>query len=241
MNKPGTGAYLPPPKLVEHEGILVVRDDLIQGGTKCRALPVLFEPGIYEYVYASPVQGYAQVALGYCARRYGKKATVFCARRRVRHPRTLEAIQAGASIVEVAPAGYLSVVQARAKTYCEEVGAKLLPFGLDVPAIRTRLTEVARSLKIAPRQVWTVAGSGTLSRALQDAWPAADFFAVQVGHAPDVGRARLLKAPERFEDGPRGPQPPFPACHNYDAKAWRFIVEQAALGALGALFWNVAG
>src|SRR6266446_9775283 len=108
---------LPDPKIVKHEGILVVRDDLIQGGTKARVLPLLFNDIDVEYVYASPVQGYAQVALAYCARTYGKRATVFCAKRKDRHPRTLEAMAAGATIFEVFP-GYLSVVQKRARDYC---------------------------------------------------------------------------------------------------------------------------
>jgi hypothetical protein len=82
-----------------------------------------------------------------------------------------------------------------------------------------------------------VAGSGTLTRALQAAWPGARFHAVRVGKPPDVGRARLYEAPEPFERDASLP-PPFPSCSNYDAKAWRFLAEHARPG---ALFWNVAG
>ena len=88
------------PKIVEHSGILVVRDDLMPGGTKARVLPALFDSHT-EYVYASPVQGYAQVALAYCAKAHSKRATIFCAARKQRHPRTVEAARAGARIVEV--------------------------------------------------------------------------------------------------------------------------------------------
>jgi hypothetical protein len=95
---------------------------------------------------------------------------------------------------------------------------------------------VARRLFVQPPQVWSVAGSGVLTRALQRVWPEAEFHAVQIGHAPDVGRAILHRAPERFEDDAKLP-PPFPSCSNYDAKAWRFIAEHAAPD---SLFWNVA-
>jgi hypothetical protein len=81
-----------------------------------------------------------------------------------------------------------------------------------------------------------VAGSGTLTRALQRAWPHAAFHAVRIGSAPDAGRATLHMAPEPFERDAKQP-PPFPSCGNYDAKAWRFILRHATPG---ALFWNVA-
>jgi hypothetical protein len=81
-----------------------------------------------------------------------------------------------------------------------------------------------------------VAGSGALSRALQEAWPSAAHRAVRIGFPPDPGEALLLEAPEPF-DQPAELPPPFPSCANYDAKAWRFLAEQAAPG---ALFWNVA-
>jgi len=225
---------LPEPTIAEHGGVLVVRDDLLPGGTKRRALPVLLGAAS-EYVYASPVYGYAQVALAHVAREAGKRATIFCAQRGRRHARTEEAVAAGARIVEV-PYGYLSVVRARARAYCAVTGAQLLPFGLDTPAFLDALAAVARRLPVRPREVWCVAGSGVLTRALQRAWPAARFFAVQVGAVPAAGAAAVLIAPERFEGDAREP-PPFPSCSNYDAKAWRFVRRQAAPG---ALFWNVA-
>ena len=75
-----------------------------------------------------------------------------------------------------------------------------------------------------------------LTRALQLAWPGARFFAVQVGAVPNGGRAKIIKAPERFEQDAKL-RPPFPSCSNFDAKAWRFVRQRAAPA---ALFWNVA-
>jgi hypothetical protein len=223
------------PILIEQDGLLVVRDDLYPGGTKARILPRLFRADVAEYVYASPAQGYAQVALAYAAKACGKRATIFVAQRAVLHPRTAEAEAAGARIVQV-PVGYLTVVSARARAYCAVSGATLLPFGLDTPEFARGLCDLARTLPIVPREVWTVAGSGALTRALQAAWPKAAFVAIRVGAACEVGRARLLQAPEAF-DRPAQHPPPFPSCTNYDAKAWRFLQTQARPG---ALFWNVA-
>lgn len=135
----------PEPVIETHEGIIVVRDDLIAGGTKVRALPVLFN-GAEEYVYASPVYGYAQIALAHCAASHGKKALIFCARRKEKHPRTLEAYNAGANVFQV-DCGYMSVVKAKAKEYCRQSGACLLPFGLDNPAFINALSAVAARLQ----------------------------------------------------------------------------------------------
>lgn len=224
---------LPAPVIVRYGDIDVVRDDLIPGGTKIRALIL---SGADEFVYASPAAGYAQVALAIAAAGAGKRATVFVAQRRVMHARTREAQAAGAKIVQV-PCGYMNVVTARAKEYCARTGARLMPFGFDTPDFIARLSAVARALPITPREVWTVAGSGVLSRALQAAWPGAEFHAVRIGAVPKAGRAHVVDAPEKFERDAKHP-PPFPSCGNYDAKAWQFIQARAKPG---ALFWNVAG
>jgi hypothetical protein len=68
------GSTEPTPLIVEHEGVLVVRDDLFPGGTKARLLGTLFK-GVDEVVYASPAQGGGQTALATVARRLGKRAT----------------------------------------------------------------------------------------------------------------------------------------------------------------------
>jgi hypothetical protein len=225
---------MPGPVIAEAGGIMVVRDDLIAGGTKRRVLDTLLV-GAEEFVYATAAYGYAQVALAYACAAAGKRATVFTAKRAVPHARTLEARAAGAKVVMV-PHGYLSNVQAKARAYAQAVGAALLPFGFDTPAFVDALAAVAASLPVQPREAWTVAGSGTLTRALQRAWPHAAFHAVRIGSAPDAGRATLHMAPEPFERDAKQP-PPFPSCGNYDAKAWRFILRHATPG---ALFWNVA-
>ena len=225
---------LPAPVVDRVGSLLVVRDDLIPGGTKRRVVDRLIA-GSAEVVYASPAYGYAQVALAHAGRATGTRVTIFTAARREWHPRTREAVAAGARVVGV-PFGYLSNVQAKAKAYAAQTGALLLPFGFDTPAFVAALADVARSLPVSLAEVWCVAGSGTMARALQAAWPAARCYAVQVGKPPNAGRATVVKAPEPFERDAAEP-PPFPSTSNFDAKAWRFVSRQASPG---ALFWNVA-
>lgn len=227
---------LPIPVVEEHNGFVVVRDDLLPGGTKMRAILALMQGQTKdEFVYASPAQGYAQLALAHCARLLGKKATVFTAARKVPHPLTQAAADAGAFIVPV-PCGYLTVVQARARTYAAERGAHLVPFGVDAVASMEAITQAAGSIALEPKEVWTVAGSGVLTRALQRAWPQAKFVAVVVGREGcDTGSARRIVHPLPFERSAKV-MPPFPSASNYDAKAWEYLCVE---GKAGAVFWNV--
>lgn len=224
------------PEITKQDGFYIVRDDKFPGGTKARVLPeILTELGAEEFVYASPAYGYAQIALAFSAQERGKAATVFVAKRKELHPWTRQAKDAGAKIVQV-PFGYLSNVQAKARAYAEQAGAYYLPFGFDFPKFQARLSFLAERLDVQPQEVWSVAGSGTLTRALQQAWPDAQFSAVRIGAVPDAGGADVISAPEKFEQNAKV-KPPFPSCANYDAKAWQFIKGRAKPG---ALFWNVA-
>lgn len=226
-----------PLSVQDYNGIQVVRDDLMPGGTKARVIHKLFDDLHTEYVYASPVQGYAQVALAFAAKEHGKLATIFCAERSQKHRLTLLAESAGARMRYVGPPAFLKVCQSRAAKYAEETGAKLLPFGLHDPVFIDALADIARVIQPAPKEVWSVAASGTLTAALQLAWPDAVVHAVRIGAIRDVGRAHIWTAPEKFEQDAKF-NAPFPSCANYDRKAWRFILEHATPG---ALFWNVAG
>jgi hypothetical protein len=221
-------------------GVFVVRDDLITGGTKrCYADRLI--RGHSEVVYATPAYGGAQIAIAHAARECGAMATLFVAKRSKPHPRTLEAFKAGAKVVQV-PNGYLSNVQAKAKAYAEASGAYLLPFGLETPlafeAISERAAKVASVVGMLD-EVWSVAGSGVLTRGLQRGFDSRAFYVVQVGRGlkpEDIGKAKVLECPLPFEEDAKV-LPPFPSCSNYDAKGWEPFNR---LGTGRRLFWNVA-
>jgi hypothetical protein len=237
--------YIPDPVITLHDGIAVVRDDLLEGGTKLRLATALFEayPHINEWCYGGGVAfGYAQIALAIACKEHGKKFTMWLARRKELHPYTKKAVEEGANLIEV-KMGMLTVTKARAREYAAEKKDRMeIPMGLDVPVCIEELERVARSLHYHPKEVWTVAASGTLTRGLQRAWPDAKFYAVQVGHKltqEEVGRAELLVSPLKFQQYPKKQDmPPFPCVANYEGKAWKFIKERASEG---ALFWNVGG
>jgi threonine dehydratase len=227
------------PVVSEHEGLLVVRDDLYPGGTKARFIAGLFEDA-REVVYATPAEGGAQTALAECARQAGKRLTLFVARRARPHPRTLMAKRLGAVIVQVAP-GYLKVVQARAAAYAAEKGALLAPFGIDTPEAVAGIAAAARATGIEPDEVWCAAGSGVLARGLAAAWPRARRRAVQIGREvkpAEVAGAEIFVHPLKFGQACKEAMP-FPSDPYYDAKAWQTAKARHEAGLV--LFWNVTG
>lgn len=227
------------PQVIEHDGVLVVRDDLFPGGTKARFLPLLFE-NADEVVYASAAEGGAQTALATVAAQLGKRATIFVARRAQPHPRALMAKRLGAKVMQVSP-GYLSTVQARAREYSRQTGARLAPFGVDMPEALAAIAEAARSIEIEPDEVWCASGSGVLARGLASAWPNARRHVVQVGRtltANEVAGATIHVYPLPFGREAKT-KPPFPSDPHYDAKAWEQCTSRRGLDRV--LFWNVAG
>jgi len=229
------------PVIEEHRGFMVVRDDLLDGGSKMRFADYLIksEPEIEEWVYgSSPATGYAQISLSCLCRKYGKKAVIFMADRawdRL-HKYQLSAIENGA-IMNFVPNGMLSVTEKRARDYVAESpnSRRLLPIGFDHPSVVASIGRVAGNMDISPREVWTVGSSGTLTRGLQQAWPDASFHCVAVGHKGDYGRAKVYRCEIPFNKEAKV-KPPFPSAPTYDAKVWEFMKQYASPG---ALFWNV--
>lgn len=224
-----------PYEITRGRTIYVVRDDLIPGGTKQRVVRKLVKAG-QEYVFPATAYGYAQVALAYACEEKGARCTLFIAeRKRALHPLTQQAVDHGAEL-HMVKGGVTNIVIAAAKRYGAETGATVFPLGFGTPEFIRGFADLARSLNLAPEQVWCAAGSGSLCRALQIAWPSADFRAVQYGMHTDAYRAKVYIAPEKYDMDAEAP-PPFPSCTYSDAKVWRFVLKYARDG---ALMWNVA-
>lgn len=235
----------PPPVLEVYDGITVVRDDLLEGGSKVRFIDYLIRNSpTKEFVYGGcPATGYAQMCLPIVTGKYGKMATLFMAERSILklHPYQRLALEFGANIKWV-PNGMLNVTLARARQYYEQdtTNRYLLPLGLEHPTVLASIVKVARSLKVEPTEIWCVGSSGTLTRGLQMAFPDVPAFVVQVGHhmtLRESGRAKVIISDLPFNKPVRDKDmPPFPSAPTYDAKGWKYVKQFAKKG---ALFWNV--
>jgi hypothetical protein len=177
-------------KYENQTGMYVLRDDLLPGGTKSILLDSILKRGatppseINEFIYASPCYGGFQIALSIFCKNNNKKATIFCAERKIRHPNTEICIQNGANVIEV-PYGYLSVVEKRSREYVRDstlqknseggvLGEPLVPlkiaFGANSPEtiniIASRAKRVIETFSeiygTPPHEIWCAVGSGTL-------------------------------------------------------------------------------
>ena len=234
----------PPPVLKEHEGFIVVRDDLLGPGSKVRFLDYLVSKSSEkEFVFGGcPATGYAQISLPALTNKYGKSTHLFMAKRDpAKYTEYQKRGMALGANYHWVPDGMLNVTKARAREYVEADPSNriLMNLGLCDPTAIACIAKVAQSLPIdEPKEFWTVGSSGTLNRGLQLAWPNAVAHVVQVGHSmskEEVGRAILWKCPLAF-DKPTKEPPPFPSALTYDAKCWGFMKVHAKPG---ALMWNV--
>lgn len=229
------------PVTVERHGrFYVVRDDLLPGGTKQRSLDAL-TVGHRELVYAGPPWGMAALCLARIGKRTGQKVTLFYAARAGLCARQMLAKDAGARIELVRP-GYLTVVRARAREYCNQTGATLIAWGGGHDSRPYIAAAAKEALRQSPdvTEVWCAAGSGTLAQSLRHGFGGRPVHVVEVGHSLTAeereGLASVRKHPLEFEQRTTATVP-FPSCRHYDAKAWE-IAQRYAKGV--PLFWNVA-
>lgn len=248
------------PEVTEHDGILVVRDDLIHGGTKMRYIKAIVnsiadDPERQEVVFAGPAQGALPLALTLS---FGERVTLWYPQRKVLTPRQRETLIHGARhIYSKVPAVRPSWVKKRALSYCEEEGALCIRWSLSYPEVVAAIAKVCR--KVAeehgePDHVVCAGGGGTLTRGLCKGFPNSAVHSIGIGRnmlRHEVGRAIIHPPPAYTMDTPCKTTPPFSCDRYYDAKAWEYLIENlSALHTLGKdnkpsgtksriLFWNV--
>jgi hypothetical protein len=232
-------------KLEDGRVIHVVRDDLIDGGSKVRFVDFMIRNlEEKEVVFGGcPATGYAQMALPLVCKKYGKKATLFMAKRDPSKYTEYQkkALKFGANI-EWVNMGMLTVTLSRARKYYEadKNNRFNLPLGLEHPSVVESIVKVCRNLDIKPTEIWSVGSSGTINRGMQNAWPDIPSNVIQVGHnmtEREIGRSKLYKSEYKFDKKVKDEEmPPFPSAPTYDAKGWKFVSQYAKDG---SIFWNV--
>lgn len=237
----------PEPVIEKYGNKFVVRDDLLEYGSKIRFVDKFIRDTPHDEIVfgSSPATGYAQISLPAVSQLYGKKTVLFMAKRNPEnyHEYQKRGMALGADYRWV-NMGMLSVTQSRARKYVEENPKKRVqfPIGLEHPTVIASIIKVARKYidvtKIS--EIWSVGSSGTLNRGLQLAFPDMPINVVSVGHTMskrEIGRAVYFRSEYAFDKPVKESElPPFPSAPTYDAKAWKFVEE---FGKPNALFWNV--
>lgn len=236
----------------DHEGFLVVRDDLLGYGSKARFVDYMIRTmPEQEIVFgACPATGYAQISLPVVAQRYGKSVHLFMAYREPQNYTDFQkrGIALGAHYHWVRD-GMLNVTKARAREYqqLDPSSRVILPLGLEHPSVIASIIKVAREqIPFVPDHVWSVGSSGCLNRGLQEAWPTSEVHVVSVGHTmtpQEIGRAIHHRSPYKFDRAVKPiDAPPYPSAPTYDSKVWRPLVDwyQTHPKPEKVLVWNVA-
>ena len=229
------------PIIKEHYGINVVRDDLLEGGTKSVLLNKMDNKSINEFVYASPVYGGFQIAISAYCKKVGKKATIFCAKRIIQHPNTLKCLEYGANVIEV-DYGYLSVIEKRAREYClNKEGIYKIVFGAQTESNKKILSERVLDAYNTCKcdEIWCAVGSGTLVTSIMDDVPSSvKVFGVQVGaeFKHNYPNLTIIKYPKSFDKKSKL-KIEFPSMPNYDLKAFELCLKNKGTGNI--MFWNV--
>jgi hypothetical protein len=223
------------PLIQEVEGKIVVREDLINVGSKARAGEYLISQAKQDtIVYVQPRFGFAGVSLTELCKKYNKKLVLFMPSSKEISDHQAFCIQNGCEyhFHRIAAMPNLNII---AKNYAEKNDALFIPLGLRHRYVTAMIIKVASEIK-EPKSFWTAFSTGVLNRALQIAWPNAKANGVAVSRNVkdgEKGRANLISHYRNFSQNSLI-FPPFPSAKNYDAKVWEYIKE-------GELFWNVAG
>ncbi len=238
---------LPLPMVTEHEGIKVVRDDIING-SKCRFADLLVQ-SIKEdtLVYVQPRVGLAGVSILNIAKRYNKKVVLFMpSSKEISHHQAV-CIERGAipKFRRIAAMPNLNKV---AKEWAEKNGAKFIPLGLKHELVVACAARVAMNISGhyggAPDVCFVATSTGVLVRGLQIGWENTKFYAVTVARnmkEGELGRAEPIIEPLEFAQSEKKANlPPFPTVNTYDAKVWKYALEfKKANPHLNVWMWNV--
>lgn len=228
----------------------VIRDDIIFGGTKVRGCVDFFRYSDYdEFIYASPTNGLAQVALAQSAYLTRKKIVLFVKKNKYLTNQTKNALQFTDNVtIYFIENANMKILFQHALEYHQhhQKTSYLLRLGFSNKLYTTYLQKninlsIPHSLKDnPPKRLWCVAGSATLLNVLYKVFPKTHFCVVQVGKTIwddqiEKDRTTLYISDENFYDN-ASIQPPFPTVKSYDAKLWTFVLQY---GQPHDFIWNV--
>lgn len=234
----GWEPYNPNPIVKEHDGVRVVRDDLI-AGTKTRAADLLLsKTSADRYVYVQPRAGLAGVSLLDAAKIHDKRVTLFMPSSKKISLHQACCIERGAEAFFERVAAMPNLNRISQK-WAEQHGHYFVPLGLRHELATAAIVKAASSIP-EPEEVYVAISTGVLTRSLQIAWPNAKFTCVAVARnlkAGEAGPARVESDPLEFlvSEKPEN-LPPFPTVPFYDGKVWKYIPKNSGRD---ILFWNV--
>jgi hypothetical protein len=215
----------------QHQGYTVIREDLIEGGTKRRALlewlPTL---DANHFSYTGSVFGYGAYALALTCQELEYEYSLYISKSKYK-PKWSYGIA-----VNWCPPAPLSELERIAQE--ARPNAHFLEAGFPYEGFENALIKIFKENKPEASRIWTSVVSGTLVRAMAKAWPDIEIHAVccarHPGELPDS--VATYYAPEKYHQAAIT-LPPYPSASHTDAKIWQFLEEH---GKKGDAIWNLA-
>lgn len=225
---------------------VILQDHVLAGGTKSIFIEDLLDKTKDYHVYASPVYGGFQIALSIKCELINRKAVIFCAKRNIPHKNTLLCKEHKATIYQV-KAGYLNVVQSKAREFCNKNNGQFLVFGanceLAINKIADRMQSVIKLIGYEPDIIYCPVGSGTLAKGILKGTKNSKIIGVQVGKNCDIINRRFNKFVYPLAFDKECPiKTPFISSENYDAKCYHKMLQdfQSGITKDKTIFmWNV--
>lgn len=217
------------PTVIEHEGIKVVRDDMIVG-SKCRFADLLMQSVTQDtIVYVQPRAGLAGVSILEVAKKYNKKVILFMPSSKKISYHQAVCIERGA-IPKFRRIAAMPVLNKYAKDWAKENNAFFIPLGLKHELVIACAARVAQNLVNVygePETMFVATSTGVLVRGLQIAMPNTEFKSICVARnmkSGELGKSIPLSDPLPFLKNEKFSNlPPFPTVPNYDGKVWKYI------------------
>lgn len=240
-------SLLPEVIIKEHEGIKVVREDLVlKGGTKSRAAEFLISSiKKSTLVYVVPRIGHAGIAIMELAKLYNKDVVFFMPACKEISDNQSFIISMGPKKVEFERIAAMPNLNRLAKKYAEQNGYEFLPFGLNhsyTIAGFVRICETILENYNEPKEMWSVVSTGVLTRGLQIGFSNTKMKGVAVARNMkhgELGRTEIISEKLPFLTNEKESNlPPFNTVPCYDGKAWKYIPKNTNNN---IWFWNVAG
>lgn len=235
-----------PAKVIEYDGVMVVRDDLIQGSKSRFADLLVSQIPQDTLVYVQPRVGLAGVSLLDVAERYNKKVVLFMPSSKEISLHQAVCIERGATprFHRIAAMPNLNRI---AKYWAELNDAYFVPLGLKHPLVVSAAARVAinvREMYGEPDVCFVATSTGVLVRGLQVGWPNSEFVSIAVARnmkSGELGRAQVVSEPLSFQQREKeANMPPFPTVGTYDAKAWKYAKKYKEENPTKKVwFWNV--
>jgi hypothetical protein len=240
-------SLLPNIVIEKHEGINVVREDLVlKGGTKTRAGEFLISQTKKEtLVYVAPRVGYAGIAIMELAKIYNKEVIFFmpaCKEISDHQSIIISMKPKNVEFVRIAAMPNLNII---AKKYADKNGYTFIPFGLNHPYTIAGFVKACENIlenHDEPEEMWSVVSTGVLTRGIQIGFKNTIMKGVAVARnmkQGELGRTSIISEPLAFLSNEKKENlPPFNTIPSYDGKAWKYIPKNTERN---IWFWNVAG